>query len=240
MKWLNEVVCKFIYPSKLCFHDDQEGGLAAFPTKGSNTFEDIFNIDALSSETFLVTPVFTRDLPFCLQMWIDKRIWTHGANVQQLLQFMAALSPSVLPWPKYTENETVKGLLLESLTAQSLLLKLGSAWSSLQLWWLCGVGRERSCLFCGLKVMCSGNCWGLMREAEKLCEKMENAIAACSREALGFASVVVKGNTCFNPGVHPASYWLCWCFWSLNVLVRALLFHLRDLVFSFCSFCRAP
>lgn len=37
---------------------------------------------------------------------------------------------------------------------------------------------EGSCLFRGLKVMCSGNCWGLMREAGKLCEKMENAVAA--------------------------------------------------------------
>lgn len=45
-----------------------------------------------------------------------------------------------------------------------------------------------------------------MREAEKLCEKMENAIAAAAvRQALGFTSVVVKGNTCFNP-VHAARY----------------------------------
>lgn len=29
--------------------------------------------------------------------------------------------------------------------------------------------------------MCTGNCRGLMREAEKLCEKMENAIAAAGR-----------------------------------------------------------
>lgn len=44
-----------------------------------------------------------------------------------------------------------------------------------------------------------------MRGAEKFCEKMENAIAAAVRQALGFTSVVVKGNTCFNPGVHAAS-----------------------------------
>lgn len=55
MKWLNGVVCKFIYPSKLCFNNDQKGGLAAFPTKGSDTFQDIINIDALSSETFHIS-----------------------------------------------------------------------------------------------------------------------------------------------------------------------------------------
>lgn len=76
-------------------------------------------------------------------MLIDKIIWTHGANVQQLLQFMAALSPSPLPLPKFTENETVKGLLLQSLAAESLLLKLGSAWSTLQLMAVCSwKGRE--------------------------------------------------------------------------------------------------
>lgn len=68
-------------------------------------------------------------------MLIDKIIWTHGANVQQLLQFMAALRPSVLPLPKYIKNETVKGFPLENLIAESLLLKLGAAGRSLVAVW---------------------------------------------------------------------------------------------------------
>lgn len=65
-------------------------------------------------------------------MLIDKIIWTHGANVQQLLQFVAPLRPSV---PKYIKNETVKGFPLENLIAESLLLKLGAAGRSLVAVW---------------------------------------------------------------------------------------------------------
>lgn len=40
--------------------------------------------------------------------------------------------------------------------------------------------------------MCSGNCWCLMRETKKFCEKMENAIAAAVGRPWEFTSAVVK------------------------------------------------
>lgn len=75
-----------------------------------------------------------------------------------------------------------------------------------------------------------------MREPEKLCEKMVNAIAAAAvGRPWDLLQLWLKEILAFNPGVCPAKYWQHWGFWSLNVL-SVLLFIYVNFFFHYGFF----